>query len=72
MFEECVCGISKGDMNVYDVQLPGRADQFVCCQAAVYAEVVVDMKLDLRFVGYGHPPDPCGAVLVSCLSEESG
>ena len=69
MLEECLCGVSKGDLNVYDVRLPRRADQFVCCQAAVYAPVVVDMNVDLTSVGYGHPLDPCGAVLVPCPSE---
>ena len=59
-------------MNVCDVQQPRRADQFVYCQAAVYAQVVVDMNFDLTFVGYGHPLDPCGAVLVSYPSEDGG
>ena len=63
---------SKGDMNVDDLQLPCRADQFVCCQAAFYAQVVVDIYLDLTFVGYGHPLDPCGAVLVLCPGEDGG
>ena len=72
MFEECLCGVCKGDMNVDDVQLPRRADQFVYCQAAFYIQVVVDMYLDLTFVGYGHPLDPCGAVLVSCPGEDGG
>ena len=72
MFEESLCGVSKEDMNVYDVQLPRRADQFVCRQAADYAQVVVEMNLDLTFVGYGHPLDLCGVVLVSCPSEDGG
>ena len=72
MFKECFCGVSKGDMNVYDVQLPCRADHSLCCQAPVDAQVVVDMNLDLTFVGYGQPLDPCGAELVSCPSEDGG
>ena len=32
----------------------------------------MDTNLDLTFVGYGHPLDPCGAVLVSCPSEDGG
>ena len=72
VFEECLCGVSKGDMNADDVQLPRRADQFVRCQAAFYAQVVVDMNLGLTFVGYGHPLDPCIAVLVSCPGEDGG
>ena len=46
---------AKGNMDIDDVQLPRRANQFVCCQAAFYTQVVVDMYLDLTFVGYGHP-----------------
>ena len=67
MFEECLCGVFKGDMYVDDIQLPRWADQFICCQAAFHTQVVVDVYLDLTFVGYGHSLDPCGAVLVSCL-----
>ena len=72
MFEERLCGVSKGDMNVDDLQLPRRADRFVCCQAAFYAQVVVDMNLDLTFVGYGHPLNLGGAVLVSCPGKDGG
>ena len=72
MFKKYLCGFSKEDMNVDDIQLPRWADQFLRCQAAFYAQVVVDMYLDLTFVGYGHPLDPCGAVLVSCPGEDGG
>ena len=47
----------NGGMTVDDIQLPRWADQFICCQAAFYAQVVVNMYLDLTFVGYGHPLD---------------
>ena len=30
------------------------------------------MNQEVTFVGYGHPLDPCGAVLVSCPSEGGG
>ena len=73
MFEECLCGVPKGNMYVDDIQLPPCwADQFICCQAAFYAQVVVDMYFDLTFGGYGHSLDPCGAVLVSCPGEDGG
>ena len=72
MFEECLFGLCKGDMNVDDGQPPRWADQFVSCQAALYAQVVVDMYLDLTFVGYGHLLDPCGVLLVSCPGEDGG
>ena len=70
MFEECLRGVSKGNMYVDDIQLPLWADQFTCNQAALYAQVVVDVYLDLTFVGYGHSLDPCVAVLVSCPGED--
>ena len=72
MFEECLCGVSKGDMYVDDIQLPPLVDQFICCQAAFYAQVVVDVYLDVIFVGYGQSIDPCGALLVPCRGEDGG
>ena len=30
VFEECLHGVSKGDMYVDDIQLPRWADQFIC------------------------------------------
>ena len=65
MFEECLRGVSKADMYVDDIQLLRWAHQFICRQAAFYAKVVVDVYVDLTFVGYGHSLDPRGAVLVS-------
>ena len=55
MFEECLCGVSRTDINVDDIQLPRRADQFVCRQAAFYAQVVVDMYLDPLLWDMGTP-----------------
>ena len=72
MFEECLCGVPKGDMCGDDIQLPCWADQFSCCQATFYAQVVVDMYLDRTSLGYGHSLDPCGAVFVSCPGEDGG
>ena len=72
MLEECLCGVPKGDMYGDDIRLPRWADQFICSQAALYAQVVVDMYLDLTFVVYGHFLDPCGAVLVSCPGTDRG
>ena len=72
VLEERLSCVSKGDTNVDDFQLLRRADKFVCCQAAFYAQVVMDMNLDLTFVGYGNPSDPCGAVLVSYPGEDGG
>ena len=72
MFGECLRGVSKGDMYVDDIQLPRWADQFICRQAAFHAQVVVDVYLDLTFVGYGYSRDPRGAVLVSCPGEDGG
>ena len=72
VFEECLRGVSKGDMYVDDIQLPRWAYQFICRYAAFYSQVVVDVYLDLTFVEYGHSLDPRGALLVSCPDEDGG
>ena len=72
MFEECLRGVSKEDMYVDDIQLPCWADQFICRQAVLYAQVVVDVYLDLTFVGYSYSLDPRGAVVLSRPGEDGG
>ena len=41
MIEECLRCVFKGNMYFDDIQLPLWADQFICYQAAFYAQVVV-------------------------------
>ena len=72
MFGEYLRGVTKGDMYIDDIQLPHWADQFICRGEAFYAQVVVDVYLDLTFVGYGQSLDPRGAVLVSGRGEDRG
>ena len=51
MFEECLRGVSKADVDADDIQLPRWADQFICRQAAFYAQVVVDVYSLLCHMG---------------------